>query len=246
MNLYFSQGRFLFPVSRRLPNKEGLPQAVLQALIAGPAPQSGLKNPIPPGVGVLSFSLREGVAHIDLSAVPEEAGTAHVAETAIIETLTALPEVNSVEITVKGKPFGTRVKRRPLLYFASPNGLVAMPVTAMNARDALDVYLSGPPDPALTGLPSDVRLLDSTYSSSDRLLSLKFSYTSSLRALAVDRPDRMRTVLLGLIASLTEFDEVRAIQLDFGGQTRLGLGQCSDLLRSPQPRPALLNDERLL
>ena len=105
---------------------------------------------------------------------------------------------------------------------------------------------AGPPSPEIAGLPPDVRLLAYEYNSARRVLSLKFSYTPSLRALAMDRPDRMRTVLIGLIASLTEFPEVRAIQLDFGGQTRLGLGQCSDLLRTPQTRPALLNDERLL
>ena len=66
------------------------------------------------------------------------------------------------------------------------------------------------------------------------------------RELALDNPARMRTVLLGLIASLTEFPEVRAVRLDFGGHTRLGLGECSDLLGTPQPRPELLNDERFL
>jgi hypothetical protein len=64
--------------------------------------------------------------------------------------------------------------------------------------------------------------------------------------LALDKPERMRLVLLGLIATLTEFPVVRTVQIDFQGQTRLGLGQCSDLLRTPQPRPQLLNDERLL
>jgi hypothetical protein len=39
---------------------------------------------------------------------------------------------------------------------------------------------------------------------------------------------------------------VQAVRIDFEGRTRLGLGQCSDLLRVPQPRPELLNDERLL
>jgi spore germination protein GerM len=246
VNLYFSDGRSLFPVSRRMPNKDDLPQAVLQALVAGPRPASGLKNLIPPGMQISSFRLLDGVARIEVSAVPDDAGARGAAETAIIETMTALPGVSSVALTVSGKPFGAPVKRVPLLYFASTNGLVATPVMVMNPRDALDAYLSGPPERRLIGLPSDVRLQAYDYSPADRLLSLKFSYTSSLRALAMDRPDRMRTVLLGLIASLTEFDEVRAVQLDFGGQTRLGLGQCSDLLRTPQPRPTLLNDERLL
>ena len=155
----------------------------------------------------------------------------------------ALRYAGRVVIVIRGD---APAKRMPLLYFASAKGLIAIPVKAVKPRDALDMYLSGPSSPDITGLPPDVRLLAYDYDSADRVLSLKFSYTSSVRALAMDRPDRMRTVLLGLIASLTEFSEVRAVRLDFSGQTRLGLGQCSDLLRTPQTRPVLLNDERLL
>src|SRR3990167_1588651 len=36
VTLYFSDGRFLFPVSRRMPTNDDLPRAALQALIAGP------------------------------------------------------------------------------------------------------------------------------------------------------------------------------------------------------------------
>ena len=141
---------------------------------------------------------------------------------------------------------GDAARRIPLLYYASANGLVAVPARVSNPRAALDMYLSGPPDAELTALPPDIPLLAYEYHAADRLLSLKFAYTPSVRALALDKPERMRTLLLGLIVSLTEFPEVRAVQLDFGGQTRLGFGQCSDLLRTPQPRPELLNDERLL
>ena len=95
-------------------------------------------------------------------------------------------------------------------------------------------------------MPADVRLLNYDYHAASRELSLGFSYTPSVRVLALEKPATMRTLLLGLIATLTEFPDVRAVRLDFGGQSRLGLGECSDLLRSPQPRPALLNDERLL
>jgi len=241
VTLYFSDGRFLFPLSRRIADTTDLPRAALESLIAGPPASSSLKNPIPQGIQLRSFKVEGGIAHVDLSAVPS-----HEAETALVETLTALHEITSVEITANGKPIGPPSQRMPALYFASTNGLVAIPVAAANARDALAMYLSGPPAPDLTGLPSDVRLLKHEYKSAGGVISLKFSYTPSLRALAIERPDRMRTVLLGLIATLTEFPEVRAVELDFGGQTRLGLGQCSDLLRTPQPRPALLNDERLL
>jgi spore germination protein GerM len=169
-----------------------------------------------------------------------------VASTAIIETMTKLPGVTSVALSAEGKPLSELATRVPLLYYASSNGLVGVPVNVTSARAALDAYLSGPSASELTGLPSDARLLGYDYTQAEGLLSLKFAYTSSVRTLALDKPDRMRLVLLGLIASLTEFPGVRAVQLDFGGQTRLGLGQCSDLLGAPQPRPELLNDERLL
>jgi Sporulation and spore germination len=98
----------------------------------------------------------------------------------------------------------------------------------------------------MTGLPSDVRLLNYGYDPADHSVALNFSYKPSVRTLALETPDKMRFVLLGLIASLTEFPEVEAVQLDFEGRTRLGVGQCSDLLRTRQTRPELLNDERLL
>lgn len=241
VTLYFNDGRFLFPVSRRLGGSDGLAQAALQALFDGPRPGAGLKNSIPPGVQIRSLKIERGIAHIDLSAVPEEA-----AQIAIVETITELRGISSVELSVDGKSLGQSATRIPLIYFASANGLVAIPAMAAKPGDALEKYLLGPPAPGLMGLPPDVRLLAHDYDSAKGLLTLKFSYTPSLRALAIERPDRTRTVLLGLIATLTEFPEVRAVQLDFGGQTRLGLGQCSDLLRTPQPHPALLNDERLL
>jgi spore germination protein GerM len=165
---------------------------------------------------------------------------------AIVETMTALPGVTSVALSVEGKPVADSAKRVPLLYYASAKGLVAVPVSATHPRAALTTYLSGPPDAELTGLPSDVRLLAYEYDAAGGLLSLNFSYTPSVRTLALEKPELMPLALLGLIASLTEFPGVRAVRLDFQGQTRLGLGQCSDLLHTPQPRPELLNDERLL
>lgn len=247
VTLYFADGRFLFPVSRPMPTTDDLPRAAMQALLAGPVGGSGLTSLIPPGVEIRSFKLAGGVAHVDLSAAMlGESDDPHAAQTAITETMTALPGVTSVALSVEGKSLPGPAERVPLLYYASPNGLVAVPVSATNPREALMTFLSGPPHPELTGFPPDVRLLSDEYDRAGGVLSLNFSYTPSVRELALDRPDRLRLVLLGLIAALTEFPQVRAVRLDFEGRTRLGLGQCSDLLRTPQPRPALLNDERLL
>lgn len=247
VTLYFSDGRFVVPVSRRMTRNVDLPRATLQALLAGPTSRSGLRNLVPDGVEIRSFEIRQGVAHIDLSSEFYDAPSrTHTIETAIVETMTALPGVTSVSLSVDGQSVVESSRRVPLLYYASANGLVAVPISAPTPHGALTTYLSGPPDRALTGLPSDVRLLGYRHAPADGSLSLNFSYTPSVRTLALEHPDRMRLLLLGLITGLTEFPSVRTVRLDFEGQTRLGLGQCSDLLRTPQPRPALLNDERLL
>jgi len=230
-----------------MPVNTELPGAVMRALLVGPDGRSSLKSWIPSGTEIQSFSLSGGMVHIDLSrAFLEGSSRPDLAKAAVIETMTALPGVSSVGLSVEGNPVVTSANRTPLLYYASANGLIAVPTSISGPRAALDAYLSGPGDPELTGFPIDVWLLDYNYDRAKQFLSLNFTYTTSIRTLALDKPERMRLVLLGLITTLTEFPEVRTVQLDFQGQTRLGLGQCSDLLRTPQARPQLLNDERLL
>src|SRR5262249_5353278 len=231
VTLYFPDGRVIVPVSRRMKRNVDLPRATLQALLDGPAAGSGLTSPIPHGVHIRSFELQEGVARINLSqAVTGEPSQMRAAEIAIVETMTALPGVTSVSLSVDGQPLAVSAGRLPLMYYASANGLLAVTVSATTPRAALETYLSGPPHPGLTALPSDVRLLGYEHDRGNGVLSLGFSYTPSVRILALEQPDRMRMLLLGLIASLTEFPSVRSVRLDFEGQTRLGLGQCSDLL----------------
>jgi spore germination protein GerM len=246
VNLYFADGAFLFPVSRRLPTNDQLPRAALEALLAGPSRPGKLTRAIPDGVEIRSFSVADSVARIDLSRALGTGAGERMALAAITETMTRVPGISSVAVSVQGQPLLASAPRTPLLYFPTADGLVAVPTKATTARAALAAYLSGPPAPEMTGVPADVRLLTYDYDTANRLLSIGFTYTPGVRTLALEKPERTRMLLLGLIASLTEFPDVGAVRLDFGGQSRLGLGECSDLLRSPQPRPALLNDERLL
>jgi spore germination protein GerM len=114
------------------------------------------------------------------------------------------------------------------------------------AREALEAYLAGPADTALVGLPANVRLLGYDHDARNGLLRVNLSYSPAVRALATERPETMRRALLGLIATLTSYPEVQAVMLDFEGRARLGVGQCAELLRTPQRRPGLLNDARLI
>src|SRR5438093_3915628 len=60
VTLYFSDGRFLFPVSRRMRTNLELPHAMLQALLNGPT-AGDLKNPIPHDIQLRSFMLENGI-----------------------------------------------------------------------------------------------------------------------------------------------------------------------------------------
>jgi spore germination protein GerM len=244
VTLYFSDEADIFPVSHRLAAAGDLPRATLQALLDGPPAGSGLTSVIPTAAGVRSLSVANGTARIDLS-IPDATLDTR-ARTAIVDTMTALPGIRLVELQVNGGRPAPPAARTPLLYYASASGLVALPVsTAATGRDAIAAYLAGPSDPLLSGLPRDVRL-EQFEDDAAGGVSLRFTYTDSIRTLAIERPHIMRSVLLGLIASLTEVPGITTVRIDFDGRTQLGLGECSDLLRTPQPHPRLLNDERLL
>ena len=241
VTLYFPDGPYLLPVSRRLASAGNLPRTILENLLTGPGRGSALRNPFPPGLQLRSLEIADSVAHIDLSAELDES-----ARRAIVETMTGLPQIDAVAFSVNGQSRAVPIRRTPLAYYASVNALIAVPVSGSTPQQMITRYLLGPPDPSLTGLPPDVQLLKYDYDAASRAVALNFTYTPSVRTLALEQPDRMRFVLLGLIASLTELPQVETVELDFEGKTRLGVGQCSDLLRIRLRRPDLLNDERLL
>ena len=91
--------------------------ALLAALLAGPpAEEPELVSLIPQGVRVLSWSLEDRVAHVELSAA--YAGLAGVdltlADYCITLTLAQLPEVEGVRVTVSGG--GQSYRDREALY----------------------------------------------------------------------------------------------------------------------------------
>ena len=285
VTVYHLDGVFLFPVSHRASRTDSLAHAAVQALLDGPPRGAGLTRALPNGWHVRSLEIVEREARLDLGGPASRNIAQHVVEnvvknvvkntvenvpdamaatspafaalvqTALVQTLTAVPGIDTVTLLANGHPVATAA-RRPLLYFAGTHGLTAVTTTAATPRATVDAFLQGPesgqrrgvlqsePGHALIGLPRDVQLRD--YQLVDGVVSLALSYTPSVRTLAIERPDTMRTVLLGLIASLTEHASVRAVTLDFEGHSRLGLGACSDLLRVPQRKPRLLNDERLV
>jgi hypothetical protein len=165
-------------------------------------------------------------------------GAGSLAREAHAQTLAAWPEAQAAGAEA--------LTPSRLVYFVAGELIVAVPSDAASPREALEAYLAGPAATELTGLPADVRLLGYEHDTRNGLLQVNLSYSPAVQALATEQPETMRRALLGLIATLTSYPEVQAVMLDFEGRARLGVGQCAELLRTPQGRPELLNDARLL
>ena len=91
-----------------------LAEALLTELLKGPFDET-LKSPIPAGTALLSLELEGSRALVDLSAAYGSlSGVAlTLADCAVVMTLTQIPEVLSVEITVRGQELAYR--EQPLL-----------------------------------------------------------------------------------------------------------------------------------
>jgi spore germination protein GerM len=216
-------------------------------LLAGPAAGTGLLDLMPAGTTVRSLSHDDQVVDIDVSG--EFLGDPPaLARHALVHSIASWPDVEEVRISVDGVELDPVPGGRLLFFYdAARDMLVARPTAAVTARDTLAEYLAGPGEARLTGLPADVVVLQFESAPGSGLIKLNFRYTDSLRAMATGDGEGMRRTLEGLIATLTTgTPETNFVYLDFEGHATLGLGQCANLLRTVQPVPEILNDERLL
>jgi germination protein M len=130
VTVYFSDNEvlFLIPVTVALPSgsdENNLPRAAVEALLAGPPPDSGLVRTIWPDTKLLDFKLEYGLATVDLSKEAVGYGGGTTAEGALVNsllhTLTRFNEVNQVQLLIDGQqreylPEGTAIDeplRRP-------------------------------------------------------------------------------------------------------------------------------------
>ncbi|HBT48144.1 MAG TPA: hypothetical protein DEA73_09780 [Peptococcaceae bacterium] len=126
VQVYFSdeQALHLVPVAVAAPGSgEGdLPRAAVEALLAGPPKDSGLLATVWPGTRLLDFTVRDGVAVVDLSKEAVGYGGGSTMETLFVDsllwTLTQYPSINKVQLLIEGEkreylPEGTPI-REPL------------------------------------------------------------------------------------------------------------------------------------
>lgn len=119
LKLWFpTQGRQLTAALDTCPYEgEATVPAMLDALLAGPpVEETGLADAIPKGARVLSWSLEQRVAHVELSAAYAELVGVELtmADYCITLTLAQLPGVDGVRVTASGA--GQSYRERHVLY----------------------------------------------------------------------------------------------------------------------------------
>lgn len=119
LKLWFpTQGRQLTAALDTCPYEgEATVPAMLDALLAGPpVEETGLADAIPKGTRVLSWSLEQRVAHVELSAAYAELVGVELtmADYCITLTLAQLPGVDGVRVTASGA--GQSYRERHVLY----------------------------------------------------------------------------------------------------------------------------------
>lgn len=256
VTVYFpdAQGRFLVPVARRVDDNPATPEEAVRQLLDGPRDRTALIGAFPRDTALSRLRVLEGEALVEVT-LPQRgaAGSSPspMALSALAQTLRGFGDVTSVRLEIDGVvagsvPVPSMDKPRPI-YYRYGVYLVPAGTGASSPEAAVLQYLAQDgPHPGLEGLPADVRLLEYRFDAARGLARVGFTYTDSVRQLALADPDGIRRSLIGIIATLTGFPEVKAVMLDFEGHARLGLGQCADLLRAPQLRPRTLNDEEQL
>lgn len=108
------QDAYLVPVTRQVAIGDDLPRRALELLLAGPRPDDdeGLSAPVPTSTEVLDVAVHGSTAFADVSAevitdATSVGGTAeNEALAAIADTLTELPTIDQVRLTVEGRASG--------------------------------------------------------------------------------------------------------------------------------------------
>lgn len=96
-------GVLLVPVTRPVASVANLAQAALEQLVGGPGAQTGLSPVLPATTRVEGLSVQGDVATVNFSADLAQAEDLDVAVAAIVLTLTELPGISSVKLTIGGE-----------------------------------------------------------------------------------------------------------------------------------------------
>ena len=156
LRLYFADGEGRRLISEyhslTLDEDAAADRYVMEELLRGPN-SAELRSAIPAGTELLSCQTENGVCTVDLSEPfltgrPATAAAERLAIYSIVDSLTVLPQVDSVQILVEGQPVEQYVYRS----LAQPIGRYEEPIGPVSGLDA-DLYLPLPGLEAVEPLP---------------------------------------------------------------------------------------------
>lgn len=230
---------------------EGTVPALMQALLDGPEPGSGLVPAIPQGVRLLDWSMAEGVARVDLSQPYGDLVGMELtlADYSITLTLTQLEEVQGVIITVNGSQPPERegeilraddvvfsgieedlVELSAALYFRrADTGALGYELRVLQVTQdeepvqaALEALLAGPQDEGLAALlPAGMELRGVRVDN-------RVCYVDLSQALLTGMPttaQEQALVIDSIVSTLCSLDTVDGVQLLVEGESLTQYGQ---------------------
>ncbi|MBU5628057.1 GerMN domain-containing protein [Oscillibacter sp. MSJ-2] len=233
-----------------LPTRE-MAEALLTVLLDGPNTTT-LRSPIPSGTKLLDLTISGQHAHVDLSAsYGALSGIAlTIADYCITLTLTQLPEITVVSITVEGQPLAYRNSQNftahdvllsstadvirtldvSLYFLDSAGGLVPEQRTLelyegdTQALALANALVSGPHGKGLTSaLPENFSVLSVWLEEGICYLNLP----SALLTDNTQSPDQQALTVAALVNSLCSLDSVDSVQILVDGELRNFYGSIS-------------------
>lgn len=239
-----SESVYLF--DEDVPTSRLLAEALMNELLKGPSDET-LKTPLPGGTTLLSLELAGSLAKVDLSA---PYGTLSgvsltLADSAIAMTLSQVPEIASVQITVRGRELAYRERQvlnirevllmpeedvistvDALLYFPDQEGFLVPEARTLELYEG-DTQVSAVAK-ALEGPPEDrelLRLLPEGFQVNSVWLEEDICYVNLSSALLEGLEDQaVKTAALALELSLRSLDGVEAVRFLVDGEFSGSLG----------------------
>ena len=223
--------------------------AVVERLIAGPA-DDALRSPLPSGVTLLSLTIQDRRATVDLSGGFARLGGVELAlaDYCLTLSLTALEGISAVAVTAQGREVGQQPKQifyerdvllsdmgdvlqtvEVTLYFLNSDGALEGEKRTLEvyegqtlAENLIAALLSGPESRELTkAIPDDFMI--NSVRVDDGICSVSIS-EESLAALPEDE-SAQRRILWSLSDSLYSIETVRGLRLLSNGEELTYFGQ---------------------
>ncbi|MDH7577400.1 MAG: GerMN domain-containing protein [Bacillota bacterium] len=269
VHLYYltKDERYFVPVTCNISPTREAPRVAVEKLLAG-ASQESLTVPFPPDVKLHALVIEGNVVTLDLTGEVQkikEPEAARRAFEALVLTLTEFREVKAVKILVNGSPLASLagyslnqpLVRPPylnllsardtgnpaIIYFTDNSGLYLVPVTIFlpdrdhSVAGVLKLLVAGPPAGSSLGPPVWPGTKVLRVEESNGIVTVDLSS----EVLAYGGGSAQELALINaLVFTLTEFPQVKGVQLLIEGKKRLFLPEGTEVAQ-PLQRPRQLN-----